>query len=377
VRIALHLLSVILVVAPGAFATQPSTNSAVARLRESVEDRTRSSSERQRSLSELAASDGLSAVQASLAVLNDADSLLRFQAAWLLARSGDDRGANLLRRELAAETTETFTLVVRALGRLRDPASHDALVASLERRVPMERLPLGEVSALVCGIADYRRPGDANALVEALRRVRASGSATSWVLVDALGKTGGANARPLLAERFASSERGWAKIAAGLALSRCGDEEGRKYVAARLDTLGSEPLIFEKSQTSNVWKDDPFGPAATEFLVRHLGLEQDLCFISFLEKTIRNRSALRARALAWGAIVRLDPTELDLDLAWNDLIYQDAQRFLALRHAAFSPPSRIAEDPRARSLVEEARFFQTTVDRDRAKWRAIETYPFD
>src|ERR1700686_275093 len=107
------------------------------RLAATILDRSMGEAERDKALSALERLDFERAVELAPALLSEEGEGIRFRAAWVLASAGKPEGLATL-RQLAEKRSGTLTLPIAALGRLRDPSSHQRLRELLERELSDE-----------------------------------------------------------------------------------------------------------------------------------------------------------------------------------------------------------------------------------------------
>lgn len=170
---------------------------------------------------------------------------------------------------------------------------------------------------------------------------------------------------------------GTAKVAAGLALARCGDENGIRFVQERLRFLagtsgpssGNVRVLPEWAASADL--------RTAQFLAEELGSPEDVVFIPEFMDLLRDpRAPGLAKALAWDAVVRINPRgqpDVLLKLAWKASQYQGAARFIVL-----------TDERAARTQVGKATASRGTAleqalgasPRDRRLWRETERYPF-
>jgi hypothetical protein len=289
-------------------------------------DRHIGAAERDGAFNALAELDFEKAVAIAPLLLEADDAILRARAAWVLADAGQEAGKQVL-RAMATERTEESTLAMRSLARIKDGPSHEVLRGLLDSELKREAPDPGRVGALVESLADYGRSSDAQLLA---RAVELQGGSTSWVLLDALGRTGGPEAVPILQTAFQRS-KGWASVSAGLGMARCGSPVGKSYVSARL----ADPAILAlESTASNSRTTAIDGPEATAFILDRLGAPADEIFLPDLLKIIKEpRASSRAKNRAWRSVLRMNPaTERSklVELAWSDLHSDAAVRYLVL-----------------------------------------------
>lgn len=318
------------------------------------------------------------AEQAAPELLADSVEIVRFRAAWILADAGREDGLAVL-RAMASDEKSDLTLPAEALGRTKDPGSHELLSELLRSALKAPDRPNARlrVAALAAALAEFNDAKDAPLLSETLRSAR---EPKPWPLVEQLGRAGGADAVAALEEVFDKPGSGWAVMAAGLGLGRCGKAKGLDYVRDRLsDTrMAQSP----KSTPADADKDDPRGPRAGAFLLEHIGVATDEPLVPTLLKIASEPGfSDGAKARAWMALLRVDaapPRAEVLALAWKNLQYDGAARFVVvhdeeqartaidmktLRH---KPDG--TEPPIGRAL--------SASSRERRRWREIRSYTF-
>jgi HEAT repeat protein len=302
----------------------------VAALVQRIDDRSGPDLDRGQAFAELEHVDYDTAARLAHSLLNEKGSL-GFRAAWILAQTGDSQALKTLR--LAAQDREDkLTLAIQALGRLRDPGSHqllrDLLADELSRTGAAAVPYRGRTFSLILALSDYEDEGDA----ELLTRAVTGYSALDWVSVDRLGRTRGSSAVPFLREVFLKTGRGWAVMSAGLALARCGDARGIRYVEEQL--ASAEPAQPEAREPTNAMTDDPYGPQAKHFLMERLGARGDEIFVmQLLTIASDTEQPFRPRAIAWSALLRIHSPKYRtqvLQAAWNDASFDGASRLIAL-----------------------------------------------
>jgi hypothetical protein len=153
-----------------------------------------------------------------------------------------------------------------------------------------------------------------------------------WLEAEELGRTGAPEAIPLLEEIFSRRGKGWAVMAAGLSLARCGSEIGERYVTERLRDPGCCRGAVGTPQDGI--KDDPFSSKATSFILDHLGLPRDEVFVPDLVRLISSPDySSTAKAKAWIALSRTNSpryrTEV-LERAWSSPGSDGAARLVVM-----------------------------------------------
>ena len=342
----------------------------VARLVQKVGDRNASDLDRSGAFSELESIDLDAAARMAPSLLGDG-TFLRFRAAWLLARTGDDRGLRTL-REMAQDRQSPLTYQMEALGRLQDPGSHGLLRRLLEdelsRTGPAVSRP--RISSLVLSLSEYQDADDTELLTRAVSQY----SPGDWVSVDRLGRTGGSEAVLYLRDVFAKTGRGWAVMSAGLALARCGDARGIRYVEEQL--ASAEPPRPEERDPRDGTTDDPHGPAAQTFLIERMGARRDDIFVFQLVAIASDaEQPHRPRALAWAALLRIHSSkyrDLVLQAAWKNASFDGASRLIALDDdpgaRAFTARNSSAASGSERLALDAVRAALAAPPRDRRRW---------
>jgi hypothetical protein len=319
------------------------------------------------------------AEQAAPELLGDRAEIVRFRAAWILADAGREDGLKVL-RAMASDETSDLTLPAEALGRARDPGSHELLRELLKRALKAVDHPNARVRAaeLAAGLAEFNDAKDASLLAETLRRAREP--KPPWALVEQLGRAGGADSIAALEEVFDEPGAGWAIMAAGLGLARCGRATGLDYVRDRL----SDPRMAQSPQSTpaDADRDDPRGPRAGAFLLEHIGVPADAPLVPTLLKIVSEPDfSDGAKARAWLALFRVDAVGQRADtlaLAWRSLQYDGATRFVVVHDeeqartaidmkTLHQKPDGM-EPPIGRALSASAR--------ERRRWREIRAYAF-
>lgn len=341
-----------------------------------VADKGASSADRDTALSSLEVVDFDMAVSVAPALLDEKDRILRARAAWILAQAEQDQGRVVL-RAMAAESTGESVLAIEALGRLRDPESHELLRGLLREESARARPNAGRISALTQGLGDYGESGDAALLSVAIRGGYGAGN---WVMVEAVGRTGGSAAIGVLEDLFARGT-GWTAMAAGLGLARCGSEKGLRYVRDRLAPLSRNPSKAADVTISNAETDDPLGPRAADFILGHLGASTDEAFLPDLIAVVSSAGApSRARAQAWEALLRINSPRYRqevLGYAWKNLRYEAAARLVVLNDQARARTVLGASQPEKESHeLFNVRQALAATARDRRRWRETHGYAF-
>jgi HEAT repeat protein len=273
-----------------------------------------------------------------------------FHAAWALAQIGDPRGVETL-RERAKDRKDQLTYPLQALGRLRDPGSHDLLRRLLEDELTKTGADVsrGRTYALVQSLSDYESEDDGALLVRALRHLNSN----DWVSAQDLGRTGSSDAVLFLRELFLTKGQGWTVMSAGLALARCGDARGIRYVEEQL--ASAEPAREEDRNPTDGVKDDPYGPKAKAFLFEHLGSARDEIFVMQLLTIAEDPNELdRTRALAWMALLRIHSAKYRANVlrsAWDNASFDGASRLIVLDDEE-SARNFVARDPTGASREE-------------------------
>jgi HEAT repeat protein len=342
-------------------------------------DASRDVRERERALSGLTRLDFPAAAEIAPKLLRDKEVAIRFRAAWILADVGQSDGIDTLKSMAVDSGSERSTLAARALGRLRDGSSHallrSLLEAELSRSDKQKALP--RVSALVSSLSDYADPADSLLISKAIGRYLDDGA--DWVEADELGRTGGREAIPILREIFSGRGKGWAVMAAGLGLARCGSEEGAKYVSERL--RDARCCRAPNGTPSDAFKDDPAGPAATSFLLDHIGIGSDEPLVpSLIHIVTDNEFSETARAQAWIALSRIDPMKTRpslLELAWKSTGFDGAARLIVLNDESRAQSVAGSKQGKAGSEVSHAlaRALEAA-PQERRRWRDTRGYAF-
>lgn len=311
--------------------------------------------------------------------LADPAEIIRFRSAWLLADTGRAEGLKVL-RAMAADPSSSLTFPAEALGRMKDPPSRDLLRDLLTGALhgPDRSNARARIEGLAAGLAEFNDARDASLLAETLRSVREFG--LPWASVEQLGRAGGSDAVAALEEVFDREGAGWARMAAGLGLARCGKAKGLDYVKDRLSDIRMAQSA--DATPADAAGDDSRGPRAGVFLLEHLGVPADEPLVPSL-LTIASGPGFSdgARARAWLALFRIDPAapraEI-LALAWRNLSYDGAARFVvahdeeqartSIDMKTLHPKSDGTEPPIERALAASAR--------ERRRWREIRSYSF-
>jgi hypothetical protein len=336
-------------------------------------------SARDRSLQTLLRLYPEAAEQAAPELLGDPAEIVRFRAAWILADAGREDGLTVL-RAMASDEKSELAFPAEALGRLKDPGSHELLRGLLKSALAtVDRLNArSRTLALAAALAEFADGRDVSLLLETLRSVR-EGKAP-WALTEQLGRAGGQDAVAALEEVFDKAGAGWTGMAAGLGLARCGLAKGRDYVKDRLsDTrMAQSP----ESMPTDAGGDDPRGPRAGAFLLEHIGVAADEPLVPLLLKIASEPGfSDGAKARAWLALFRVDAAGQRaevLALAWRNLQYDGAARFVVV-HDEEQARTAIdmktlhqkpdgTEPPIGRALSASAR--------ERRRWRESRAYAF-
>ena len=307
--------------------------------------------------------------------LTSKDVILRTRAAWIAAAAGDAEGFRTL-RSLAAAKTDFSGNAVSALGRLRDPGSHDflrrLLEAELARRDKPGKTP--SLLSLTLGLGDYYDPADAALLMRTIEKH------PDWLSVTAIGGTGASVAIPVLEDTFRRG-KGWTAMAAGLGAARCGSAAGLQYVRKWL-AVAPEMADQRENFMANGATDDPHSGKAIDFILSHLGVPADEVLLPELFELARRPEHSRAKAQAWQALLRMNPETQRpqiLELAWKNVGFsssasrlivlndEDGAREFVRAHAA----SDDREERRKASMLNEA---LRTPLRDRLDWRNVHGY---
>ena len=319
------------------------------------------------------------AEQAAPALLADSAEIIRFRAAWILADSGHEDGLKVL-RAMASDERSELTLPAEALGRTKDPGSHELLRGLLQSALGAADRANARVraAAFAAGLAEFADKKDAALLAEALRSAREP--KPPWALVEQIGRSGGADSIAALEDVFDKSGRAGPSWRPGSVFARCGRAKGLDYVKGRLsDTrMAQSP----ESMPADAGKDDARGPRAGAFLLEHVGVPADLPLVPALLKIASEPGfSDSAKARAWLALLRVDaaPARDDvLALAWKNLQHDGAARFVVLHdeeQARTSIDMKTlhtkpdgTEPPIGRALSASAR--------ERRRWREIRAYSF-
>jgi len=342
----------------------------VAGLVRKVADRNASDLDRSGAFNELEGIDFDAAARMAPSLLGEG-TVLRFRAAWLLGRTGDDRGIRTL-REMAQDRQCPLTYPMEALGRLEDPGSHGLLRRLLEdemsRTGPSVSLP--RISGLVMSLSEYQDADDTELLTRAVSQY----SPGDWVSVDRLGRTGGSEAVLYLRDVFAKAGRGWAVMSAGLALARCGDARGLRYVEEQL--ASAEPDRPEAREPTNGMTDEPDGPQAKHFLIERMGARRDDLFVMQLLTIASDpEQPFRPRAIAWSALLRIHSAKYRaqvLEAAWKNASFDGASRLIALddeqNARTFLSRDEEGASPSERIAAGAIRTALSARERDKRQW---------
>lgn len=376
IRWSLVLCTLAMLVAASSRGQAPIGASRVEELERTVSDRKSPPSERGEALATLEQIDFGKAVVIAKEAITDPDEKVRFRAAWILADAGLESGKSVL-REMAANRNSGLTLPILALGRLRDPLGHEQLRRHLEEELTdglgkaNRSAGASRATSLIGALGDYEDPRDAQLLADAVQTFYSS---TDWVIVDALGRTGGREAIPELQNVFAQTTRGSTHLAAALGLFRCGSALGRDFVLAALRGQNETAQTVRPGRPSDV--ED-----ARDFILRHLGAMTDEVLTAELIAILRNsRTGNHERAEVWDALLRIDTKMYDkeiLELARKDLKYRAAARVLAVRDPA-GVRSLLAGDGSSKTTYEHALLQEalSATDRERRRWRELHGYAF-
>jgi HEAT repeat protein len=346
------------------------------------------SDERNVALSSLAASDFNKAMEIAPSLLAEGNRELRARAAWVLADGGQQSGIDVL-KAMTRERTAESVIAIEALGRLRDPGSHELLVSLLEQELASPRrggslfgAPGSDswTAALSGALADYGDKRDTALLVRTLPDRVGPGS---YVRVEDVGRTGGKEAIPVL-ERIFDTSAGWTVMAAGLALARCGSPRGTKYVRERLADTSGDPEKPNESRMTNAETDNPHGPKGTDFILTNLGVSADEIFVPELVQIVSAPERSWAhKAQAWQALSRMNPVtkrQEILELAWKNLIQAGAIKLIVLNDEArarrVAPGLPNSTDRTERAAAYELKRALFTSPRERRRWREIHGYTF-
>lgn len=340
--------------------------------------------ERDAALSGLARLDFEEAARVAPALLSASDPHLRFRAAWILADGGSPLGLKTL-REMAADLSSDLTLPIDALGRLRDAGSHALLrgLLSAELKEPNSRMSRPRIDALAASLSEFSDAEDTALIIQAATQ-RSAQLVTGDLEALQISQAGSRQALPILEQMFEKTGRGWAVMAAGLGMARCGSETGRRYVLDRLaDDRGCRsPAGFPQDSR----KDDPVGPRATCYLLSKMGAPSDETFVPELMRIAGEpAAAFAARAAAWQALVRIDSPRhraAVLELAWKASPIDGAAKYIAQSAAIAGARTRLSArddrqaptlNPTFASLIEKA---LSTTPREQRHWRERHGYAF-
>jgi parvulin-like peptidyl-prolyl isomerase len=314
-------------------------------------------------------------VEEAAKLIAEGDVPMRIRAAWILADNGGKKGVAVLEEIATVPTDEEDVIAIEALGRLRVVEAHPLLRALLERelqRALVRPAMPPRVSALIRALADYGDATDAALMAPAVERWLGR---DSWPYVDALGKTAGAEAIPVLLKAFNASSHGITMVMAGLALARCGSPIGQAFVRSRIDGLQvdtSQPL-------------EPEGRQVGEWILENLGTPQDEGLAPSLVRLVEVLApADRTKALALASLLRINPAlqrERVLAVAWQNTRYQAAVRLIALDDEATAREALAQRDLGVATLhpVADVYLMRTaldTSDREKRRWREIHGYTF-
>lgn len=298
-------------------------------------------------------------------LLGDPAPTIRFRAAWILADQGREDGIRAL-RSMAAGPDASSVLPIEALGRVRDPGSHELLRELLSSMLRAGEPPpdRARLAALAVSLSQYADPKDEPVLENAVRSSAEPGSSfPSWPVVEALGVSGAPEAVGTLEEAF-DRGKGLVAVAAGLGLARCGRPGGRDDVKDRL----SDPRAAGS-------------PEAT-FLLEHIGVPSDEPLVAILLNIAAEPGfGDGVKALAWLALFRVDPPRQSgevLALAWKNLRFDGAARFVVLHDAE---QARSAADlktmrPKSDGTLSPIDRALSASARERRRWREIRSYSF-
>lgn len=322
-------------------------------------------------------------------LLADPLEIVRFRAAWILADAGrggreSDEGreeALKVLRAMASDETSALTYPAEALGRIKDSGSHELLRGLLQKTLSTGERASARAMGLAAGLAEYADKKDGALLAETLRSSLSVGNPKpSWLSVEQAGRAGSAEASGALEEVFDKTGAGWAAMAAGLGLARCGSAKGLDYVRSRLSDARMAQAA--ESTPAEAGKDDPRGPRAGAFLLEQMGAEADEPLVPSLLRIVSEPGfSDGARARAWLALFRIDAASVRaevLALAWRNLQYDGAARFVVVhdeeqaRTAIDMQTLHVKPDgtepPIGRALSASAR--------ERKRWREMRQYSF-
>jgi hypothetical protein len=349
-----------------------------AELAAKARDREAPAAERDRAFKALVRLYPEAALQLAPEVLGDPVEIVRFRAAWLLADAGREDGLKVLRM-MSADDGSDSNLPAQALGRTRDPESHELLreVLANALRAPDRPKVRARVAAFASGLSEFADAKDGPLLAQAVRRFWEPGA--SWQLVEQLGRTGATEAIPVLEEIFGHGGKDWAVVAAGLGLARCGSARGRAYVAER---LSDRSVKSPEAAPADALQADPQGSLAGTFILEHMGVPADEPLVPALLAIVSEATFTDgARALAWSALFRVDPIrqrdEL-LALAWKNLRFDGAARFVVVHD---EQQARSAVDlktmrPKADGTVSPIERALGASAAERRRWRESRNYDF-
>ena len=349
-----------------------------AELAAKARDRKAPAAERDRAFKALVRLYPEAAAQVAPELLGDSVEIVRFRAAWILADAGREDGLKVLRMMLADEGSD-LALPAQALGRTRDPGSHELLREVLASALcaPDQPKVRARVAALAGGLSEFADVKDAPLLAQAVRRLWEPSA--PWEPVEQLGRTGAAEAIPVLEEVFDHRGKDWAVVAAGLGLARCGSARGRAYVADRLSDRSVKP---PDAALIDALQADPYGSRAGTFILEHMGVPADESLVPALLTIISDATVTDgAKALAWNALFRVDPIrqrgEL-LVLAWKNLRFDGAARFVVVHD---EEQVRSAVDlktlrPKADGTVSPIERALRASAAERRRWRESRNYDF-
>jgi hypothetical protein len=304
----------------------------VAQLLEVAGDRQLTLSDREQALTEVMHLSYDAAVKVAPSLLDDTEPAIRFRAAWILADDRQPGGADALRKMATDRSSGMDTLAARALGRSRDTRGHETVRSLLRSALedPNWLSARPRADAFLSALSDYGDREDAEIMIAAVKRQLKISA--DWVEADDLGRTGAPEAIPLLTEIFKTSDRGWAVIAAGLGLARCGSEVGVRYVSGR---LGDSTCCRAPDGTpQNGLTDDPLSSRATSFILDRLGVPLDERFVPLLLQIAKTPSySAVAKAQAWIGLSRINSVSYRQEVlrsAWENVAMDGAARIVVL-----------------------------------------------
>lgn len=343
-------------------------------LARTVLDSTRSPLERNSALARLDAANPRRAVEESEKLILRGDVATRVRAAWILADAGGVKGVEVLESVASIPTDDEDVIAIEALGRLRAKSAHATLSAMLRREFVESLGRPGmppRLSALVKALADYGDSADAPLVAPVVNRWLGP---ESWPYVEALGRTTGSAAVPVLFKAFSVSSRGMTMAMAGLGLSRCGSRPGRDFVLSQLSELRAGSRRPASAETRQV----------AEWILEAIGTAQDEGLVASLLTLAEEPDTDRTRALALAALLRVNPStqrERVLAVAWRNTTYEAAVRLIALDDETTARQALAMKEKglEAGPPVADVRLMRIALDsseRDKRRWREIRGYTF-